>query len=112
MYKINENIDYERIRKICRESDFAKVNLMKQQKSGYLSNDGIMLNSYLKDCLGMTDIFDEEVYLVSCIPHYCIPNVFSGGFAITKVGIFSSYFNGVGDSNKICTVLVMLRSRI
>ena len=47
----------------------------------------------MKDCLGMTDIFDEEVYLVSCIPHHCISNVFSGGFAITQMGIFSNYFD-------------------
>ena len=94
VYVVNSNINHERIRKICRESDFAKVNLMREQNEGYLSNLNLMLTPALKDWLGMTDILDEEVYLICVVPHHYISNWLSGGFAVTKIGVFSAYFDG------------------
>ena len=84
-------INYERIKKICQESDFVKVNLMNQQTGGYISN--VILTPALKDWLGMSDIFDEEVYLACFVPYSY--GYLSGGFAVTKLGIFSNYI----DSN-------------
>ena len=91
VYVANDSIDYECIRKICRESDFAKLYSMQEQKGGYLSNFDVVLNPKRKDELGMTDIRDEEVYLVCFVSLPIFTGEFIGGFAITNFGVFSSY---------------------
>lgn len=91
VYVANSNINLERIRKICRESDFAKLYSMQEQKGGYLSNFNVVLNPTLKDGLGMTDIRDEEVYLVCFVSLPIFTGKFIGGFAVTEFGAFSSY---------------------
>ncbi len=91
VYVANSKINYERIRKICRGSDFAKLYSMQEQKGGYLSNFNVVLNPNLKDELGMTDIRDEEVYLVCFVSLPIFTGEFIGEFAITNFGVFSSY---------------------
>ena len=98
VYVANDKIDLERIRTICRESDFARENQMTEHDGGYISNFDFRLNVDFKKQLGAEDIFDEEIFLAYLAP-FCsldsgqfIPGNFSGGFMITKFGVFSASF--------------------
>ena len=91
VYVANSKINLARIRTICIESDFAKLSSMQEQKGGYLSNFNVVLNPTRKDELGMTDIRDEEVYLVCFASLPIFTGNFIGEFAITEFGVFSSY---------------------
>ena len=98
IYVTNSKINYERIRKICKESDFVRENQMAERGYGYISNFDFRLNVDFKKQLGAEDIFDEEIFLAYLAP-FCsldsgqfIPGNFSGGFMITKFGVFSASF--------------------
>ena len=90
-YVANESIDYERIRKICKTSYFAKMNALQEFEGGYVSN--LRLVPSLKDYLGAEDVFDNEVYLACFVPYAGAPFNTGGGFAITRFGICSFYFH-------------------
>lgn len=97
-YKADGRINFERIRKICRESDFARENEITERDGRYISNFDFRLNVDQKKKLGAEDILDEEIILAYLAPRYLpgsvqpIPGNVSGGFMITKFGIFSASF--------------------
>ena len=90
-YSANDDIDYERIREICKNSYFVQMNALQVFEGGYVSN--LRLVPALKDYLGATDVFDDEVYLACFAPYTGTPFNSLGGFAITKFGICSFYFH-------------------
>lgn len=97
-YSANDSIDYERIRKICKNSYFAK-NALQEFDGGYVSN--LRLLPALKDYLGVADVFDDEVYLACFTPYTGTPFNTLGGFAITKFGICNFYFHA-NACNRTC----------